>query len=159
VDAGRTVQGFVRLNSEHVCGSGGTIAAVTKVHCLCDVSCRLSKDREGLQGIFLPKDVVLECYKWLKESLGSHVSSYETVPRWVSAIKNGREETDDASRSAATSSATDERHKEKVKFVLERTHGIGESKNLCKVDSTCAQRRPKSHACSACHRPSAALQK
>jgi len=58
----------------------------------------------------------------------------------VSAIKNGLQETDDASRSAATSSATDERHKEKVKSVLERKHGTGESKSLCKVDSTCAQR-------------------
>jgi len=36
--------------------------------------------------------------------------------------------------------ATDERHKEKVKSVLERTHSAGESKRLCKVDSTCAQR-------------------
>jgi hypothetical protein len=32
----------------------------------------------------------------------------------------------------------------KVKFVLERSHSIGNSKRLCKVDSTCAQKRPKS---------------
>jgi len=36
--------------------------------------------------------------------------------------------------------ATDARHKKEVKSVLERPHSAGESKGLCKVDSTCAQR-------------------
>ena len=76
----------------------------------------------------------------MKESLGSHVSSYETVRRCVSAIKNGLEETDDSFLIAATSMATDERHKEKVKSVLERKHSAGESKRSCKMDSTCDQR-------------------
>ena len=38
----------------------------------------------------------LECYKSLKEGLGIRASSRETVCRWVNAIKNGQEETDDA---------------------------------------------------------------
>jgi len=43
----------------------------------------------------------------------------------VNAIKSGREDTtDDAPRSAAPTSATDERHMGKVKSVLERTRSI-----------------------------------
>jgi hypothetical protein len=41
----------------------------------------------------------LECYKSLKEGLGTRTSSCETVWRWVNAIKNDREETDDAAHS------------------------------------------------------------
>jgi hypothetical protein len=36
-----------------MCGANGTIAAVTEVHCLFDVSCHLSVDQETLQGSFL----------------------------------------------------------------------------------------------------------
>ena len=32
-----------------VCGASGTVAPVTKVHCLCDVSCCLAVDRKRLQ--------------------------------------------------------------------------------------------------------------
>jgi hypothetical protein len=35
-----------------MCGASGSIAAVTKVHCLCDISCCLAMDRERLQGSF-----------------------------------------------------------------------------------------------------------
>jgi hypothetical protein len=42
----------------------------------------------------------------------------------MSAIKNGREEIHHASRSAANIMETDERHKVKVKSVLERTRSI-----------------------------------
>jgi hypothetical protein len=45
----------------------------------------------------------------LKESLGTQAPSYKTVCRWVSAIKNGPEEIDDAPRSGApTSQGTSE---------------------------------------------------
>jgi len=39
-----------QLNSKNVCCTSGTIAAVTKVHCLYDVSCCLVIDGERLQG-------------------------------------------------------------------------------------------------------------
>jgi len=42
----------------------------------------------------------------------------------VNATKNGREKTDDASRSGASTSAMDERHVEQVKSVLECTYSI-----------------------------------
>ena len=38
VYSGSTVQCFICLNSHHTCGASGTIAAVTEVHFLCDVS-------------------------------------------------------------------------------------------------------------------------
>jgi len=57
----------------------------------------------------------------LKEGLGTHASSYETVCQWVNAFGNGWEETDSASRSGAPASLTDERHMEQVKSVLECT--------------------------------------
>jgi hypothetical protein len=61
----------------------------------------------------------LECYRSLKEGFGTHASSCETDCWWVNAIKNGREETDDASHSSAPTSVTDECHMEQVKSVLE----------------------------------------
>ena len=66
----------------------------------------------------------LECYKSLKEGLGTHSPSHETVCQWVNDIKNGWAETDDASHCAAPKSAMDERHVEKVKSVLECTCNI-----------------------------------
>jgi transposase len=66
----------------------------------------------------------LECYKSLKEGLGTHAPSYETVRRWVNFIKNGRKQTDDALRSGAPTTATDELHVNQVKFVLEGTRSI-----------------------------------
>jgi len=57
----------------------------------------------------------------LKEGLGTHASSYETVCQWVNVFKNGWEETDDASRSGAPTSATDECRVEQVKSVHEST--------------------------------------
>jgi transposase len=66
----------------------------------------------------------LECYKSLKEGLGTHAASYETVCRWVNFIKNVWEQTDDASRSGAPTTATNELHVNQVKFVLEGTRSI-----------------------------------
>jgi len=42
----------------------------------------------------------------------------------VKAIKNGREETGNAPHGGVPTSATDERHMEQVKSVLEHTHNI-----------------------------------
>jgi transposase len=94
-------------------------------------------DRERLQESFSRTDVrtvikfnvllgksALECYKSLKEGLGTHAPSYETVRRWVNFIKNGREQTDDTPRSAAPTTVTDELHVNQVKFVLEGTRSI-----------------------------------
>ena len=95
----------------------------------------------------------------LKEGLGPH----ESVCRWVNSIKNGREETDNAPHSGSPTLVTDEFHMEQVKSVHEHMHSIsckaiaiedgispasvyhshqqlGETKSLCKVDSTHAQR-------------------
>jgi len=71
-----------------MCGASGTIAAVTEVHFLCDVS--LAVDQETLQGSFfwagmrmlikfhvLLGKSMLEYYKLLKESLGTRAPSYE----------------------------------------------------------------------------------
>jgi len=76
----------------HVCGTSGTIAAVTEVHILYDVICRLAVDQGTLQGSFWQMDMrtlikfpvllgnsALKCYKSLKEVLGTHASSYRTV--------------------------------------------------------------------------------
>jgi hypothetical protein len=114
-----------------VCGASGSIAAITQVHCLCDVSYCLAMDQERLQENFSRTDVrtvikfnvlldksALEGYKSLKEGLGTHAPSHETVRRWVNLIKNGREQTDDAPRSGAPTMATDELHVNQVKFVL-----------------------------------------
>jgi transposase len=105
----------------------------------------------------------LECYKSLKEGLGTHAPSYETVRRWVNFIKIGRGQTDDAPRSGAPTTVTDELHVNQMKFVLEGmrsisctaiatevgillasvyhilTNSLGKRK-VCKVDSTRAQR-------------------
>jgi hypothetical protein len=48
------LQCFIRMNSNHW---RGTITAITKVHCLCDVICCLAMDREGLQASLLCTDV------------------------------------------------------------------------------------------------------
>ena len=68
-----------------MCGIIGTDAAVTKVHCLCDVSCSLAMDQERLQESFSQMDVRtlikvscllgksgIECYKSLKEGFETH---------------------------------------------------------------------------------------
>jgi hypothetical protein len=82
-------------------------------------------DWERLQGSSSWKDVriliklhallgecALECYKSLNKGLGTQAASYKTFRRWANFFKNGREETDDAHRSGAPTSATDERHME-----------------------------------------------
>jgi len=66
----------------------------------------------------------LECCKLLKKGIGTRDTPYETVRRWVNAIKNDGEETDNASRSTIPTSATDERHMEQVKSVLGRTCSV-----------------------------------
>jgi len=73
-----------------IISASGAIAAVTKVQCLCDVSCCLATHLDMLQGSFSGTDLwtlikfcmllgksSLESYKLLKEQLGTHVSSYE----------------------------------------------------------------------------------
>jgi hypothetical protein len=85
-----------------VCGASGSIAAITHVHCLCDVSYCLAMDRERLQESISRTDVrtvikfnvllgknALECYKSLKEGLGTHAAAYETVRRCVNVILSG----------------------------------------------------------------------
>ena len=44
------------------------------------------------------------------EGLGTHAPSYETVHRWVNAIRNEQEETVDTPRSGAPVSDMDKRH-------------------------------------------------
>jgi hypothetical protein len=66
----------------------------------------------------------VKCYKLLKEVLGTCASSNETVRPWVKVIKNGREETGSAPHGGVLTSATDKRHMEQVKSVLEHTHSI-----------------------------------
>jgi hypothetical protein len=107
-----TVQRSLRLNLFHVCGYSGTVAVVTVVHWLYDVSSCLAVDGKRLQGSFSRTDVrtlikfllllgkiALKCCKVLKKGIGTRDPSYEIVRLWVNAIKNGREETDNASRS------------------------------------------------------------
>jgi len=73
-----------------VCGARGTIATVTKVHCLCDVSCSTAVDQERLQGSFSRTDMrTLITFHVLwgksalreqsKEGFGTHAPSYKTV--------------------------------------------------------------------------------
>ena len=110
------MQCFICPTSNLVCGNSGTTAAITKVHCLCDVSCCLAMDRERLQGSFSQTDMrtlikfhvvlfikdALECYKSMNKGLGTHAPSHKAVCWWVNAIQFGREEeTDDAARSRA----------------------------------------------------------
>lgn len=73
--------------------------------------------------VLLDKSAV-ECCNVLKKGIETRYSSYETVRRWVNAIKNGREETDNASRSRTPTSAMDERLMEQVKSVLDSTCSI-----------------------------------
>ena len=47
-----TVQCFIRVNSNNVCGA----SAVIKVHCLCDVSCSLAIEQATLLRNFLQTD-------------------------------------------------------------------------------------------------------
>jgi len=67
--------------------------------------------------VLLVKSAV-DCYRSWKEGLGTHARYHETVCRWVGAIQNGWEETDDACCSGALTLVTDEHHMEQVKSVL-----------------------------------------
>ena len=59
------------------------------MHCLSDVSCRLTMDGERLHGsfsqngreniIFFLSESILECYKSLRDGLGAYAPSYATV--------------------------------------------------------------------------------
>ena len=75
-----------------VCGTSCITAAVTNVHCLCDVSWCLAMVQERLQRSFsqmgmrtlikfhvLLGKTALECYKSLKESLGTHTPPRKNV--------------------------------------------------------------------------------
>jgi hypothetical protein len=66
----------------------------------------------------------LNCHKLSKEGEETLAASYQTVRRRVNAVKNGREETDDAPRIAAPPSAMDDRHVEQLESALESTRGI-----------------------------------
>ena len=94
--------------TNHVCDSRSTIVDVTKVHCLCDVNRCYVCIGQRLQGSFSPTDVrtkttfhvllcksALKCHVWSKEGVGTLAALYQTVRRWVNAVKIGREETDD----------------------------------------------------------------
>jgi nuclear pore complex protein Nup62 len=87
-----------------ICGLSGTIAAVAKERCLCDISCCLAMDQRKLQGSSSWTDIItllqfhavfiestLECYM-LKEGWGTPVPSYETVHKWMNTIQNGRKD-------------------------------------------------------------------
>jgi transposase len=106
-------------------------------------------DRERLHGSFSWTDVTtlirfnvclgksaVECYKLLKEGLGTCAPSYETVRLWAKAIKNGREETRDAPHGKAPTSARDKRHVEQVKSVLEHTHSISCTATVTEIGIT-----------------------
>jgi len=106
-----TVQRSIWMNSFYLCLYSGTVGIVTLVHWLCDVSSCLAVDGKRLQGSFSRTDVrtlikflvslgkiALKCCKVLKKVIGTRDPSYETVCCWVNAIKNNREETDNASR-------------------------------------------------------------
>ena len=69
-------------------------------------------------------EVLEECYKSLKDGLGTHAASYGTVHWWVHAIKNGLEETGSACCSGAPTLAMDESHMDRVKSVLENVCSI-----------------------------------
>ena len=111
VCGGSTMQCFMWLNSYHVCDASGTIAAVTEVHCLFDVSCCLAVDQETLKGSFLWTGMRMlikfhvllgkSAWKYYKEGLGIHAPSCETVCQLVIAITNGQKERDDASQNGA----------------------------------------------------------
>jgi len=81
--------------------ASGYIAAVTEVHCLCDVRCYLVMDQERLHGSFSWTDVrtlikfhvlldksALRVLQVIEGRLGGHAPSYETVCQWMNAVKN-----------------------------------------------------------------------
>jgi hypothetical protein len=132
---GSTMQCFIQLNSNHVWATSGSIVAVMKVHCLCDIVTLIFGLGKFLVGghEYINKHLyptcllgkgALECYKSLKEGLGKRASSYETVGPLVNSIKNGWEETDDAHCSGVPAAATDEYHMECVEPILEHMHSI-----------------------------------
>jgi len=74
--------------------------------------------------MFLLDKSELDCDMSSKEGLGTHAPSCETVHWWVSANKNGWEETDSILRNGAAASLTDEHLGKKVKSVLEHMRSI-----------------------------------
>jgi hypothetical protein len=86
-------------------GASGSIAAVAKEQCLCDISCCLAMGQRRLQGssswnnirtlikfhVVLNKSA-LECYMSLKEGWGASDTSYEPVCQWMNTIQNGRKD-------------------------------------------------------------------
>ena len=84
----------------------------------------------------------IDCYKSLKEGLGTHSPSHGTVCRWVNDIKNGWAKTEYALHSAAPTSVMDGRHVEQAKSVLEYTRNIS-----CKATATEVRISPASVYC------------
>ena len=82
-----------------------------------------------------------ECYMSLKEGLGTHSPSHETVCRWVNDIKNGWAEKEYVLHCAAPTSVMDEQV-EQVKSVLEYTCNIS-----CKAIATEVRISPASVYC------------
>jgi hypothetical protein len=69
--------------------------------------------------VLLGKSVV-ECYKTVKEGIGTHASLFDTFRRWVNVIKNCRE-------------------RQTMPLPVSAQYKLGETKSLCKVDSnTCS---------------------
>jgi len=86
------MQCFICPKSNLVCGNSGTTAVITKVHCVCDLSCCLTMDREKLQGSFSQTDMrtlikshvllgknATECHKSLNKGLGKYALSHNAV--------------------------------------------------------------------------------
>jgi len=84
----------------------------------------------------------IEFYKSMKEGLGTHSPSHETVCRLVNDIKNGWAETECALHCAAPTSVMHERHMEQVNSVLEYTCNIS-----CKAIATEVRISPASVYC------------
>jgi hypothetical protein len=128
---------------------------------------------EHYQNFVLFGKSALECCKSLKESLGGHAPSYDTVQWWVNAIKNDWEETVKPQHWQQTNATWNKwnlslnvhavfhawqllQKSESLQPVFTISSPTA-SENEKVVQSTCTQQLPKTRGCSSCHHPSAAL--
>jgi hypothetical protein len=109
--------------TQNVWGTSGSIVAVTKVQCLCDVVAVIFGLGKFLVGghEYINKHLyptclfgkgALKCYKSLKEGSGNMLLHTKLFTHGVNSIKNGWEKTDDAHCSGVPTSMMDECHKE-----------------------------------------------
>jgi hypothetical protein len=77
----------------------------------------------------------------LKEGLGTHASSFETIDWWVNGIKNGQEETDTPCSGAPTM-VTDKRHMKQVKPVRAHSISCTAIATEVRIRKFCAKRIP-----------------